>query len=169
MTGVQTCALPIFPISISAVASTSITSRITSLQNKLERFAKEGLDKKESHWTRKDGLIKWKDLTYVPNDAKLREDVIIANHDHPIAGHPGTKRTRDLIMSEYYWPSLKKDIEAYVKGCDTCQKVKAKTTSKTTPLHPNEIPSSPWEIISIDLIGPLPQSDGKNAILVVVD
>ena len=72
-------------------------------------------------------------------------------------------------MSEYYWPTLKKDIEAYIKGCDTCQKVKAKNSSMTTPLHPNEIPSSPWEIISINLIGPLPQSKGKNSILVVVD
>ena len=59
-------------------------------------------------------------------------------------------------MSEYYWPTLRKDIEAYVKGCDTCQKVKAKNSSTTTPLHPNEIPSSSWEIISINLIGPLP-------------
>ena len=100
---------------------------------------------------------------------KLREDIIIANHDHPVAGHPGIKRIHDLIMSEYYWPMLKKDIKAYVKGCDTCQKVKAKTSQTTTPLYPNEIPSSPWEIISIDLIGPLPQSKGKNAILVVVD
>ena len=64
---------------------------------------------------------------------------------------------------------LRKNIEAYIKGCDTCQKVKAKNSSTTTPLHPNEIPSSPWEIISIDLISPLPQSEGKNTILVVID
>ena len=156
-------------ISISAVASTSITLRITSLQYKLEWFAKEGLNKKDSHWTKQDRLVKWKNLIYISNDTKLREDVIIANHDHPIAEHPSIKRTHDLIMSKYYWPTLKKDIEAYVKGCDTCQKVKAKNSSTTTPLHPNEIPSSPWEIISIDLIGPLPQSEGKNAILVIVD
>ena len=118
---------------------------------------------------RKDRLVKWKDLTYIPNDAKLRKDIIIANHNHPIAGHPSIKRTRDLITSEYYWPMLKKDIEAYVKKCNTCQKVKAKNSSTTTPLHPNEIPSSPWEIISINLISPLPQSKGKNTILVIVD
>ena len=39
---------PSSPISISAVASTSITSCIMSLQYKLERFAKEGLEKKDS-------------------------------------------------------------------------------------------------------------------------
>ena len=113
--------------------------------------------------------MKWKNLTYIPNDAKLREDIIIANHDHPIARHPSIKQAHDLIMSKYYWPMLQKDIETYVKGCNTCQKVKAKNSATATPLHPNEISSSPWEIISVNHIGPLPQSEGKNAILVIID
>ena len=160
---------PSSPISISAVALTSITSCITSLQYKLEQFAKEGLEKKDFPWTKQDRLVKWKNLTYISNDTKLCEDIIITNHDCPIAGHPSIKRTCDLIMSKYYWPTLQKDIEAYIKGCDTCQKVKAKNSTTSTPLHPNEIPSSPWEITSVDLIGPLPQSEGKNAILVIID
>jgi hypothetical protein len=36
------------------------------------------------------------------------------------------------------------------------------------PLQPNEIPSYPWEHISIDIIGELPESQGYNAILVIV-
>ena len=72
-------------------------------------------------------------------------------------------------MSEYYWPILWKDIEIYIKGCDTCQKVKAKNSTTSTPLRPNEIPSCPWKIISVDLISPLSQSEGKNAIVAIVD
>ena len=106
---------------------------------------------------------------YIPNNTKLHEDIIIANHNHSIAGHPGIKQMHDLIMSEYYWPMLWKNIEIYVKGCDVCQKVKVKNSATSTSLHPNEIPSSPWEIISVNLISPLPQSKGKNAILVIVD
>ena len=113
--------------------------------------------------------MKWKNLTNIPNDTKLCEDIIITNHDHPIAQHPSIKQTHNLIMSKYYWPTLQKDIEIYVKGCDTCQKVKAKNSATTTPLHPNEIPSSPWKIISVEHIGPLPQSEGKNPILVIID
>ena len=104
-----------------------------------------------------------------PNDAKLCEDIIITNHDHPIARHPSIKQTHDLIMSKYYWPILRKDIKTYVKGCNTCQKVKAKNSTTTTPLHPNEIPSSPWKIIPVNLIGPFSQSEGKNTILVIID
>jgi len=36
-------------------------------------------------------------------------------------------------------------------------------------LYPNEIPKGPWETISIDLIGPLPESAGYDRILVIVD
>ena len=37
------------------------------------------------------------------------------------------------------------------------------------PLQPNKIPSEPWAIISVDLIGPLVTSKGKDMILVIVD
>jgi len=40
---------------------------------------------------------------------------------------------------------------------------------KATPLHPLSTPKTPWEEISIDIIGPLPRSEDKDAILVVVD
>ena len=43
------------------------------------------------------------------------------------------------------------------------------TSGKKTLLNPNTVPDAPWEIISVDLISPLPKSKGKNAIMVVVD
>ena len=38
-----------------------------------------------------------------------------------------------------------------------------------TPLHPFYPPTRPWEVITVDLIGPLPESQGYNAVLVIVD
>jgi len=40
---------------------------------------------------------------------------------------------------------------------------------KAVPLHSLPIPKTPWEEISIDVIGPLPRSEDKDAILVVMD
>jgi len=40
---------------------------------------------------------------------------------------------------------------------------------KAAPLHPLPTPKTPWEEISIDIIGPLLKSEDKDAILVVVD
>ena len=38
-----------------------------------------------------------------------------------------------------------------------------------SPLLPNPVPGSSWEIITVDLITQLPESDDFNAIMVVVD
>jgi len=40
---------------------------------------------------------------------------------------------------------------------------------KAASLYPLLIPKTPWKEISIDVIGPLPRSENKDAILVVVD
>jgi len=37
------------------------------------------------------------------------------------------------------------------------------------PLMPNKVPNRPWEIISMDLITQLPESNGYNAICVIID
>ena len=43
------------------------------------------------------------------------------------------------------------------------------TLGKKTPLNLNTVPNALWEIISVDLISLLPESKGKNTIMVVVD
>lgn len=35
-------------------------------------------------------------------------------------------------------------------------------------LHPHDVPSEPWEMVSIDLISALPEAGGYNAIAVFV-
>ena len=86
-----------------------------------------------------------------------------------MAGHPGVAKTLELITREMWWPNMKKDVENYIKGCHTCQTVKPDRRPKAAPLQPNEVPTEPWEIISVDLIGPLTPSKGKDMILVIVD
>ncbi len=64
---------------------------------------------------------------------------------------------------------MKKDVEAYVKGCETCQRTKSSTQAKAAPLHPNAIPEGPWTHISVDMVTGLPDSHGHDAILMIVD
>ena len=111
----------------------------------------------------------WKERIYVPLVPKLREWAVGHGHHHMMAGHPGVAKTLELITREFWWPNMKKDVENYIKGCHTCQTVKPDRRPKAAPLQPNEIPNEPWEIISVDLIGPLTPSKGKDMILVIVD
>jgi hypothetical protein len=64
---------------------------------------------------------------------------------------------------------MKKDIQKYGQGCNICQTVKPDRQVKAAPLHPNEIPERPWQVILVDMMGPLPESKGFDTILVVVD
>ena len=40
---------------------------------------------------------------------------------------------------------------------------------KTRELHSLKIPEGPWQEISINIIGPLPKSNEKDTIVVIVD
>ena len=60
-------------------------------------------------------------------------------------------------------------IRKYITRCNLCQHTKPHQEKPHNPPHPHEIPSQPWEHISIDLITSLPESNRFNAILVIVD
>ncbi len=91
-----------------------------------------------------DGLIYYDHHIYIPQDHALRGEIIAASHNHITAGHPGIEKTKELVLREYWWPKMKKDIENYVRTCETCQRTKSSTQAKAAPLHPNAIPSRPW-------------------------
>jgi hypothetical protein len=61
------------------------------------------------------------------------------------------------------------DIKQYVDGCIICQKSKPRVGPGSDKLHPMPIAGSPWEIMSWDLVGPLPESRTYNAIVTMVD
>jgi len=91
------------------------------------------------------------------------------NHNPPDVGHPGQHRIMELIKRNYWWPGICNDIQKYVQGCQECQQNKVQHIKKAASLHPLPTPKTPWKEISIDVIGPLPRSEDKDAILVVVD
>lgn len=118
-------------------------------------------------WDWEEGLWRYQGKVYVPEN--LRRSVFDAHHSSPLAGHPGQKPTLEHIGRNYYWPNMKTDIFERVKNCDICQRIKTQTSKPAGQLKPNEIPTKPWEIVSMDLIVGLPESAGYDSILVVVD
>ncbi len=119
--------------------------------------------------SRQGNLLTYNGRIYVPHNKALRGEIISQYHDHITAGHPGIEKTKELILRDYWWPKLKKDVEAYIKGCETCQQTKTSTAAKQAPLYPNEVPTGPWTHISVDMVTGLPDSNGHDAILMIVD
>ena len=110
-----------------------------------------------------------KEKIYVPNNKKIREEILKENHDLVDVGHPEQHRMLKLLKSTYWWPELKGDVKKYIQGCFKCQQNKVQYQRKAGELHPLEIPQRPWQEISIDIIGLLPRSNGMNAIVVIVN
>src|SRR5882724_9141453 len=75
----------------------------------------------------------------------------------------------DLVVYSFWWPGMGHYVAEYVKGCNLCNCMKTFPTPLTGWLMPNRVPDHCWQIISVDLIMELPQSQGYDAIMVVVD
>ena len=81
-----------------------------------QKIRTEELKKSLDEYVDVDGVLHHQGLPFVPEI--IRTELISRHHDDPLAGHFGIDKTRELIGRKYYWPSLRKDVEAYVKGCD---------------------------------------------------
>ena len=60
-------------------------------------------------------------------------------------------------------------VKKYVMGCNMYQQIKNCTQQPFGPFVPNKMPNGPWEIISMDSIMQLPESNGYNTICVIVN
>ena len=60
-------------------------------------------------------------------------------------------------------------VKKYITDYDMCQQMKNCPQQPFGPLVSNKVPNRPWEIISIDLIMQLPESNSYNTICVIVD
>jgi len=60
-------------------------------------------------------------------------------------------------------------VKKYITGCVMCQWMKNHAQQPFGPLVPNKVPNRPWEIILMDLIMQLPESNGYDTICVIVD
>ncbi|KAI7805320.1 putative gypsy retrotransposon integrase-like protein 1-like [Triplophysa rosa] len=77
-------------------------------------------------------------------------------HSSPIGGHSGILKTRTAINSRFYWLGMSIDIDNWVLECNECQKV-GKPLVAPQALECIKV-SAVWELIGIDLTGPLPKT-----------
>lgn len=135
-----------------------------------------------------ENALRWISRSYILNDGILycysnddcddaqlvipvheRPDILKAYHDDSTAGHYGTERTIARIASRYFWPGMRSEITKYVGKCVDCQRFKA-TNLKPSGLLQTTSSKQRFEVVAVDLFGPLPQTeDGYRWILIVED
>ena len=98
--------------------------------------------------------------TRIVPPASLRDRILELAHE----GHQGIVKTKERLRTKVWWPGIDRQAELKCKTCHGCQIVSqlaAPPPVKSTPL-----PSSPWEHLAADLLGPLPTGE---SLLVTVD
>ena len=127
-------------------------------------------DTTQPRWTLgENGLLFLDKKIYVPDHSDLRLQILRYFHDHPLSGHFGQNRTLDSIRWQYVWLKMREFIKDYVSSCTICGRNKSRRHRPFGLLKPLPVPIQPWDSISMDFIEELPNSNGYNSILVIVD
>jgi hypothetical protein len=90
-------------------------------------------------------------------------------HEGGLIGYFGVKKAEDVLVTHFFWPKMRHDVEQYVSRCMTCNKAKSR-------LNPHglcmslPVPSVFCEDISMHFILGLHRTKrGRDNIFVVVD
>ena len=66
-----------------------------------------------------------------------------------LGGHFGRDKTLSKIAERFYWKTMWKDVEEYVRTCPTCQMTNdAKFQKAPAPLHPIAVKSKVWHQVN---------------------
>ena len=119
-----------------------------------------------------DRVLHYQKLPFIPKIIWIK--LISRYHDDFLIGHFSINKTKEFFGQKYYWPSLQRDIEAYVKGCDVCLTSKAVKHKPYGNFQSLFIPTHQWKDLTIDFVIGLPIStnwkgDSYDSILVIIN
>lgn len=106
----------------------------------------------------------WKEVLRVDK----RENAIRACHSEPTAAHLGVFKTHRRLCLQYYWPGMHKDVIEFIRKCDTCSAYKHSQKRTAGLMGQPKVCYRPFQVVSIDLVGPMPRSRSGHTFLLVI-
>nr|GEZ97390.1 reverse transcriptase domain-containing protein [Tanacetum cinerariifolium] len=96
-------------------------------------------------------------------------DILKACHSGPTGGHHGPNYTaRKVFDSGFYWPTIYRDAQNFVKNYVVCQRQGKITQKDEMPQNSIQV-CEIFDVWGIDFMGPFSSSRGNKYILVAVD
>jgi hypothetical protein len=95
----------------------------------------------------------------------LRRPVFNSLHN---LSHPGIRATTKLVTDRFVWPNIKRDCRQWTRTCTQCQRTKI-WRHNSPPLGRFAPPNHRFEHVHIDIVGPLPPSNGYRYLLTCID
>ena len=97
----------------------------------------------------------------------LQSEALRACHSSITAGHFGHLKTLANVKRRFIWRGMQKAVEIYCKQCDVCAQFKTDGKKRRAPLN-TQVTGVPMERVSIDIVGPFPESHHGNKYALVV-
>ena len=141
----------------------------TSILHALERGDKRHAEVTLADCEDRGGILLYRNRFFVPRHDGLRLHLMQSHHDSPAFGHPGRAKTLELLQRNYYWDTMRRDVDRFVRNCEPCRRSRTSRHAPYGLLQSLPIPQTPWQDISMDFVVGLPWSNGCDAIWVVVD
>jgi len=66
---------------------------------------------RDKEWHQEDSLMLKEEKVYIPKNGKLRAEVIRLYHDTPVEGHRGQWKTVELVMRNFWWPGITREVK----------------------------------------------------------
>jgi cleavage and polyadenylation specificity factor subunit 1 len=82
--------------------------------------------------------------------------------------HPSVRSTVKMVNSRFTWHGLSKQVREWARTCTACQRNKVHKHTRAAPAT-FEVPKRRFDHINIDIVGPLPPSQGSRYLLTIVD
>ena len=64
-----------------------------------------------------------KKKVYTPKNKAFRVEIIQLHCDVPVVGHRRRWKTTELVIENYWWPRVMKDVGKYIDRCRLCQRM----------------------------------------------
>ena len=101
--------------------------------------------------------------------AKLQVDALRDLHQGAVGGHIGEEKMKHRLKVRFYWPGCTEAVGEWCRNCISCTTRKTVAPKRRAPLQTIKA-GYPMQIVSVDLMGPLPETeDGCKYVMVAVD
>ena len=126
--------------------------------------------------------LKWKDVILGDSDTSILCDIStgrprpwvpsslrrrVFDLIHGLS-HPSRRATARLLKQKFVWHGISRDAGNWVRSCTPCQKSKVHRHTETGPATFHQ-PSRRFAHIHVDVVGPLPPSEGCRYVFTIID
>jgi len=80
-----------------------------------EKEVVQALEKQDRLTWEEDEVVYIEERIYIPNNKRIREEILKENHDLVDVGYLEQYRMLELLKRTYWWPGLKEDVKKYVQ------------------------------------------------------